>query len=679
MKKTIKRVQETAVALVSLLSAVTFSSGMMVSADTYFKGSGTAEDPYQIATKEDLFEMSELVNDDATAETYNRCYYVQTADIDLENDTFMPIGTRTGANTGTGFLGHYNGNYYDITGLNVSRVESNYSGLFGWIYESGSIENLVVQGNIKCVNSVNVGGIVGEMGFEASIRNCAFIGTVEAGTGVGGVVGHSWCGGTIQNCYFNGDIIATSQQAGSIISGGMMSDDCTTALVVENCYAAGSINYSNAISIGGLIGYIGESVTSDKLRIQNNYYLSTMHSGAVNSASYAGCMNLSEKALKASADMLGTPFCDNTDETLNSGYPVFEWQIVPDAFTGSGTLKDPYQISSAADLWEMARLINSPYFADDFRYASYIQTNNIDLNDEKWTPIGSDGYDAPFEGTYDGNQHFITGLNVYDEEHYNGLFATISGESIVQNLVVYGNVRSTGNYTGGIIGEIGYGASATNCAFIGTVSGVLNTGGIAGKVWDSGAIFDCYSYGEIFGTENSGGIVGMIHCVNGNGTAMLKNCYHVGAVTDEREKAGGIVGYVEYDEATGNVVTLKNSYYLKDSAEEGFYGAAVIEDCTGIPENLFKMLAADLGDSYITNPNSNFLEGYPCFVWQTYGDINADQTISVVDVVALQKHLLSIKSFTQGELCVADVNQDTKVNVFDLCLLKRTALEADDK
>ncbi len=630
-----------------------------------FEGSGTAKDPYQIATKEDLFEMSELVNDSATTATYNSCYYVQTEDIDLDGVSWNPIGT-----INIPFHGVYDGNYNSIVNLELETEES-YAGLFGYCNGNNTIiKNITVYGDITSTQKV-CGGIAGEIGKTDKIENSAFIGNINGTTFVGGIVGNMQTGGSISNCYHIGDI-----QGDAIVGGiaGQVRVGTTSGSKnahINNCYYAGG-NINGTSCIGGIVGKedVG-GVASNTITYDNNYYLTTACSGAVNGELRVGCMNLTEKALKACADMLGSPYVSDEDENLNGGYPVFEWQVVPEKFNGRGTSKDPYQISSAEDLWEMARLINSPYFSKDFRSASYIQTNNIDLKNEKWTPIGSDGYDAPFEGTYDGNQHFITGLNIYDEEHYTGLFATIYGEAVIQDLVVYGCVQSMGDCTGGIVGEIGYGASVIGCAFIGTVNGILDVGGISGKIWDSGAIFDCYSYSEVTGTEFSGGIVGMIQCINGNGTAMLKNCYHVGNVTDEKGRAGGIAGYVEYDEATGNVVTLKNSYYLKGSAEVGFTGDAVIDDCMDIPTNLFKMLAADLGDSYITNPNPSFLEGYPCFTWQTYGDINADLTISVADVVALQKYLLLIETFTQDEFLCADINQDTRVNVFDLCLLKR--------
>lgn len=58
-----------------------------------------------------------------------------------------------------------------------------------------------------------------------------------------------------------------------------------------------------------------------------------------------------------------------------------------------------------------------------------------------------------------------------------------------------------------------------------------------------------------------------------------------------------------------------------------------------------------------------------------YGDINDDGVLSVIDVVMLQKYILAISSFQKSEFEASDMNQDNKVNVFDLCLLKRELLK----
>lgn len=59
-------------------------------------------------------------------------------------------------------------------------------------------------------------------------------------------------------------------------------------------------------------------------------------------------------------------------------------------FAGKGTPADPYQIDSAFRLRLLADIVNDP--APDyegFRNACYIQTNDIDLQNINWIPIGS--------------------------------------------------------------------------------------------------------------------------------------------------------------------------------------------------------------------------------------------------------------------------------------------------
>ncbi|MBR4101944.1 MAG: DUF4981 domain-containing protein [Oscillospiraceae bacterium] len=57
-----------------------------------------------------------------------------------------------------------------------------------------------------------------------------------------------------------------------------------------------------------------------------------------------------------------------------------------------------------------------------------------------------------------------------------------------------------------------------------------------------------------------------------------------------------------------------------------------------------------------------------------YGDINADGTVDVKDVVLLQKYLLTLESFDKAQFAAADLNNDGKVNVFDMVFLKRILL-----
>ena len=58
-----------------------------------------------------------------------------------------------------------------------------------------------------------------------------------------------------------------------------------------------------------------------------------------------------------------------------------------------------------------------------------------------------------------------------------------------------------------------------------------------------------------------------------------------------------------------------------------------------------------------------------------YGDVNGDDRISVVDIVALQRYLLGEIALTEEGYECADMTRDSKVNGFDLAWMKRTLMQ----
>lgn len=57
------------------------------------------------------------------------------------------------------------------------------------------------------------------------------------------------------------------------------------------------------------------------------------------------------------------------------------------------------------------------------------------------------------------------------------------------------------------------------------------------------------------------------------------------------------------------------------------------------------------------------------------GDVNCDETISVIDVVMLQKWLLASKKVQLSCWQAADINSDGIINIYDMILLKRELLK----
>lgn len=170
------------------------------------------------------------------------------------------------------------------------------------------------------------------------------------------------------------------------------------------------------------------------------------------------------------------------------------------SFKGDGTFDNPYIISSYNDLVELRKCIES---GNTFNNKYFLQTQNIDLSNTDWIPIGC-GSTNSFAGIYDGNGFYISNINNGNHEYNNvGLFSTLDG--IVVNLgIESGNLH--GKNVGAICGNINSDkACIVNCYNKASIDGDTS-GGIVGNC-TSGVIANCWNLGEIKG-ENSYGIVG---------------------------------------------------------------------------------------------------------------------------------------------------------------------------
>ena len=135
-----------------------------------FAGEGTEKNPYEIRNAEDLKLLAKNVNN---GEKYEDKHFQLTADIDLENKEWTPIGTED-----TLFQGTFDGYGYQIANLKISNgVE--YAGLFGNVW-GATIQNCNVTGEINGYN--HTGGIVGYANNNTYILNCSFQGNVDTPT-----------------------------------------------------------------------------------------------------------------------------------------------------------------------------------------------------------------------------------------------------------------------------------------------------------------------------------------------------------------------------------------------------------------------------------------------------------------------------------------------------------------
>lgn len=260
-----------------------------------FVGNGTADNPYLIRNKEELIQLADYLNDTVYSSMFNKAYYQQTADIDLDGVDWKAMsGYKT-----SGFNGVYDGGCHTVSNLTVNS--GTLGGFFGYV-SVGTIENLVINnGNIKLANGT-AGGVTAQLGNGATIQYCAYNGNITADVS-GGVVGEAFDRSTINSSYSNGNV------TGKTAAGGIVASVTYNSATINNSYhGEGKIK---AESAGGISGK-----SNTHTIITNCYYIKDSATGTnLNDDGTA----VSDKLMKSLADTLETPFSGSEK------YPVFSW------------------------------------------------------------------------------------------------------------------------------------------------------------------------------------------------------------------------------------------------------------------------------------------------------------------------------------------------------------------
>lgn len=207
----------------------------------YSGGTGEPNDPYQIATAQDLIDLGNEPND------YDK-HFIMIKDIDLASYIFDRAVIAPDTNDanwdfdGTPFVGVFDGNDHTISNLTIQSYS--FLGLFGQTDSGAIISNLGMEAVDVIGTGDYVGGLVGFNG--GSITNCYSTGSVS-GTEwcVGGLMGENW--GNITQCYSNGTVSSTSDYLEG--DGGLVGVNWGT---VTQCYSIGI--FSGDDSVGGLVG-----------------------------------------------------------------------------------------------------------------------------------------------------------------------------------------------------------------------------------------------------------------------------------------------------------------------------------------------------------------------------------------------------------------------------------------
>ena len=148
-------------------------------------------------------------------------------------------------------------------------------------------------------------------------------------------------------------------------------------------------------------------------------------------------------------------------------------------------------------------------------------TADIDLTGKEWTPVGNSG--QTYNGTFDGQGHTITGLNISSPSEAVALFHNIGGGGKVMNLQLKDVTYKGSTAMGGI--AHGNNGTITACSVMGTLTNTTNNGAVGGiAAINFGTITACWFNGTITGGSKVGGIAG-INSYAGSYYGKIAACY----------------------------------------------------------------------------------------------------------------------------------------------------------
>ena len=248
-------------------------------ADVFSAGEGTAEKPYQIATVADLAKLSEVCAKEG--DIYLNKHYKQTADLDLTNAAFSPIGSEKAP-----FTGLYDGGNYSVSGIVIPASNTAACGVFGYV-KNATVKNLVVNGITNNGAGGEVGGVVGHA-VNSTIENCVMNSDLYASVTISGGIVAYLDGGKVSGCTTTSTIKSITAEWAQ--SGGIAGYVCNGA-VVENCTLSGNVASMNK-RIGGIVGDLQSStVKGCRVSVDSEVFNNAHSCGGIVGGHYGGTVS----------------------------------------------------------------------------------------------------------------------------------------------------------------------------------------------------------------------------------------------------------------------------------------------------------------------------------------------------------------------------------------------------
>ncbi|CAN1523786.1 Filamentous haemagglutinin, N-terminal [Methylophilaceae bacterium] len=480
--------------------------------------------------------------------------FVQTATIDLQMDAGLYIPY---------FAGYYAADNVAITNAVIDAASNANIGLFGDL--RGSLDGVMAI-NVDVTGGVNVGGLVGRVGYGAIVENSYANGVVSStGSNVGGAVGSNY--GNIGNVYTEVDVTggAAANRIGGLVGKNYGSGNITSSAAYGNVYA--DINGDYGRSVGGLVGHNNGSliVVTANGAVSGNYQVGGLvgvnngliaygyaHGNVTGNNDYVGGLvglsqatngdnevSISDSA--ATGDVAGRHYVGGL---VGANSVEFD-NINADNFSMSASISNSYATGAVTGEDQVGGLVgqnSSAIRISNVNYSSFNSSSSASISNSYATGNVIGG--ARVGG--------LVGENYSEVDNDGG---TINGSSSLASISSsYATGEVSGNYqVGGLVGknnntidDLDPGVTdTTSTASIsasyasGNASsgafGGPSAGGLVGANY--GLIENSHATGNASGIDYIGGLVGY-----GGGGAIV-NSYATGNATGTGHYVGGLVGY----------------------------------------------------------------------------------------------------------------------------------------
>ena len=417
-------------------------------------GTGTAEDPYQIANGAELAYLASSVNN---GETYEAKNFVLTANIDLNGLPWTPIANSFsdalfGGSDYRVFAGNFDGKGYTISNVSIGSettpLESDVLGLFG--ATEGKISNLnldtvSIHGVAKIASGYVIGIAGGLVGSSAgSIENCHVTGLAmdmsapsdvyAAAYWVGGLVGALDGAQLINECSVSGSI---TEKAGKGSIGGLIGELGKAAKIT---YSRSDVTVNvkadsrGGANVGGFIGK-GNGKTDAETIIRNCYATGNVTGGAYTGGFAGGLWGLNIKNCYASGNVSQAAAAMASFVGTDASDPNYYGSITNCFATGSVTGSSPFRYAFAMQDATKRSEITNCYFAEE---NSSIKNQNESATEKPQDKMKTEAFAAELNnGDNSNGWSFVNGqvLGGAEPADYSAVEAAMA--AIPSDLTVY--------------------------------------------------------------------------------------------------------------------------------------------------------------------------------------------------------------------------------------------------